>query len=68
MILTGLPSLVALSEARRWLKAYDCNFEKAVNAYFDNGGVLKAQVYTGLPFRMSFPTEAFELGYHKRLG
>lgn len=33
---------ITAKEAERWLKAYDCNTDKAANAYFDEGGVLKA--------------------------
>lgn len=34
---------ISLKESEKWLKAYECNVEKAANAYFDEGGVLKAQ-------------------------
>lgn len=30
-------------DSERWLKAYDCDTAKAVNAFFDEGGVLKIQ-------------------------
>ncbi|KAL8794906.1 MAG: hypothetical protein Q9195_002618 [Heterodermia aff. obscurata] len=34
---------ISLWESEKWLKAYECNVEKAANAYFDEGGVLRAQ-------------------------
>ena len=34
---------ISLKESEKWLKAYENNVEKAANAYFDEGGVLKAQ-------------------------
>ena len=34
---------ITLKESEKWLKAYECNVEKAANAYFDEGGILKEQ-------------------------
>ena len=34
---------ISLKESEKWLKAYECNVEKAANAYYDEGGVLKTQ-------------------------
>ena len=42
----GLATILGISfnEAQDWYKANGSNTEKAANAYFDNGGVLKIQV------------------------
>ena len=35
---------ISAKESERWLQAYECSTDKAANAYFDDGGVLKTQV------------------------
>ena len=41
----GLVNILSLTpkESERWLRAYNCDTAKAINAFYDEGGVLKIQ-------------------------